>query len=148
MPTCLSDCPWLLLMVIAKQTDIGNCRRWNLKGILVSDGSNESLGIKTFSPILLPVITFPSSTYLPIFVIINLVPLQRPVVGSKFLISITGTPTFNRILWSGSPKALIVFKNSGVWMSSGLFIIDGFVSLTHNLNKFSLRQVWDPTYNH
>jgi len=87
-----------LVIVIAKQTDIGNCLRWNLNGILVSDGASVSLGIYTLSPMLLPVITFPSRTYLPILVIINLVPLHRPADWSRFLNNMTGTLTFNLVL--------------------------------------------------
>lgn len=74
--------PWLLLMIIAKQT---NRLRWNLKGIFVSVHDKDSLGINTLSPLLLLVITFPSRRYLSIFMIIILVPLHRPL-GSKFLI--------------------------------------------------------------
>jgi hypothetical protein len=58
--TCFRDFPWLLLMVIANHTDIENCLRWNLKGILVSEGDRDSLGIYTLSPIFVPVITFAS----------------------------------------------------------------------------------------
>ena len=44
-PTCLSDCPWLLLIVIANDTVKGNCLRWNLKGILTSEGDWEKHGL-------------------------------------------------------------------------------------------------------
>ena len=120
MPTCLSDFPSLLFIVIAKYTDTGNYLRRNLNGILVSEGVNDNLGIYTFSSTLLPDITLPSRIYLPIFVIISRVPLHRPTVMFKFLNNMTGTPTFKIILWLGKPEKFIVFKNFGVRISSGL----------------------------
>ena len=53
-PTFESDWPWLLFMVIAKHTASGNCRRWKVKGILLSEGVNDILGINVRVPILLP----------------------------------------------------------------------------------------------
>jgi len=44
-PTCFRDWLWLLFIVIVKETNQGNCFRWNLKGILVSN--SVDLGIKT-----------------------------------------------------------------------------------------------------
>jgi len=97
-PTCLSDYPWLLLMVIAKHTDMGNCLHWNLKGIMVSDSVRHSLGMYTFlqccTPFYLLSLWLQVYIYLPIFVIINLVPLHRPEAWSKFLSNITWTPTY------------------------------------------------------
>jgi len=127
-PTCLRDCLWLLLIVIAKHIDMGNCLRWNWKGTLVSDGESDSLVMYTLSPMLLPVITLASRTYLPILVITNLVPFHRPAVWSKFLNNITRTPTFNFILWFGRPDALIVFRNSGVLTSSDQFPTKGLLN--------------------
>jgi hypothetical protein len=77
----------------------------------------DNLSIKTFSPILLPEITFPSRTNHPILVTINLVPLHNPNFWSIFPNYMTGTPTFNLCLWFGIPDALIVFRNLGVWTS-------------------------------
>ena len=77
-PTCLSDCPWLLLIVIANDTVKGNCLRWNLKRIQTSEGDRDSLDTKTWLPTLLPEMTLPSMRYLPILVITNLVPLHNP----------------------------------------------------------------------
>ena len=74
----LYDWHWLLLIVIANETDNGNCLCLNLKWILLSDGVSDSLEMNTFSPILDPDMTSASSTNLPIFVIINLVPLHKP----------------------------------------------------------------------
>ena len=57
-PTLLIDCPWLLLIVMPNETDIGNCLLWNLKGILTSDGERDNFGMKFFPPMLLPDITW------------------------------------------------------------------------------------------
>ena len=43
--TCLSDCPWLLLIVIANDKAKGNCVCWNFKGILTSEGDWEKHGL-------------------------------------------------------------------------------------------------------
>jgi hypothetical protein len=37
-PTCFTDCPWDLLIDIAKETLTGNCRLQNSKGTWVEDG--------------------------------------------------------------------------------------------------------------
>jgi len=63
---------------MAKETAKGNCFLLNLKDIQMSDGVKDNRGINTFSPALLPVITFASSTYFLILLIINLVPLHKP----------------------------------------------------------------------
>jgi len=117
-PTCLSDYPWLLLIVIANDTVKRNCFRWNLRGILTSEGDRDSLDTKTWSLTLLPEMTLPSMTYIPILVITNLVPLHNPYRVSIFLNNIIDTPTFNLNLWLGSPEAVMVLRNSGVWTSS------------------------------
>ena len=83
-PTCCNDWHWLLLMVMANQTAKGNYRLWNSKGIRISKGDRNKRGINNFSPTLLPDITSPSSTYFPILVMINLVPLHKPFCISKF----------------------------------------------------------------
>jgi len=75
--------------------------------------------MKTFSPTLVPDKTFASSTYVPILVIINYVPLHNPKFWSILLNNITSAPTFNLSLWDGSPEVVIVFRNSEVCMSSG-----------------------------
>jgi len=57
---------------MANETDIGNCLLWNLKGILTSDDERDNLGMRTFSQILLPDITFASSTNFPFSVSLTL----------------------------------------------------------------------------
>jgi len=113
---------WLTLTFV--DTNMKNCRHWNLKGILASDGLCDNPGMLTFFPMLSPVMTLASRTYMPILVTTNLVPLHKPAVGSRFLINIIGTSTFNLILWFGIPVAVIVFKNSGVYTSSDLLTIE------------------------
>ncbi|GKB37340.1 hypothetical protein Tco_0882282 [Tanacetum coccineum] len=49
-PTSANDCPWLLLIVIAKQTLTGNCRLLNLNGIRLSEGISCNLGPMVASP--------------------------------------------------------------------------------------------------
>ena len=48
-PTFFSDCPWRLLMVIAKDKVIGNCLHCSLKGHLDSDGFMSIIWRSTFS---------------------------------------------------------------------------------------------------
>ena len=49
-PTFATDCPWDLLMVIAKASWTGNWWHLNFTGISSAEGSNDILGIKTVFP--------------------------------------------------------------------------------------------------
>ena len=77
-PTCCNDCPWLLFIIIAKHTEIGNCRLFKTNGHFESLGDNVILGMNTRLPILVPVMISTSITHVANLVIISLVPLQRP----------------------------------------------------------------------
>jgi len=59
-------------IVMENQTDIGNCLLWNSKRILTSDDERDNIGMKTFSPMLLPDITFALSTNFPFSVSLTL----------------------------------------------------------------------------
>jgi len=50
-------------MVIAKQSDIGNCLLWNLNGKPKSEGTESILGIKFLSPTFFVVITVVEMTF-------------------------------------------------------------------------------------
>ena len=108
-----SDWPLLLFMVIAKHTASGNYRRWKVKGILLSEGVNDILGINVRVPILLPDMISASTTRFPNAKTNNLVPLHKPTFWSIFLSNMTGTPTFNTNLWSGKPGGLRPLRTSG-----------------------------------
>jgi len=49
LETTTYNCLWLLLIVIANDIVKGNCLRWNLKGILTSEGDRDNLNTKTWS---------------------------------------------------------------------------------------------------
>lgn len=74
-PTCDNVCPWLLLMVIAKETIRGNCRLWNLTAKVELDGTKVNLGMNTWSPKHFPVRILQFSTCLLIWMICSLVNL-------------------------------------------------------------------------
>jgi hypothetical protein len=90
----LSVCSWLLFIDMAYESLIGNYRRRSLKGHLVCAEVVIMRGIYALVPLAFPVIISPSITLAVSCVTINLVPLQSPLDGSKFLRSMTGTPTF------------------------------------------------------
>ena len=48
------DCPWLLLLVIKKQTMKGNCLRFMLKGNVTSEGVRSKQEMITLNPKLGP----------------------------------------------------------------------------------------------
>ena len=83
-PTCFNDCPWLLFIVIAKHTEIGNCHLFKMNGHFESLGDNVILGMNTCLPILVPVMISASITHVANHVIMSLVPLQRPSFWFKF----------------------------------------------------------------
>ncbi|GKC59672.1 hypothetical protein Tco_1087270 [Tanacetum coccineum] len=72
--------------VIAKHNASGNCLRFNLNGMLVSEGLSTIRGIAQMSPILPPDIIFASIIFIPILSICSLVPLHNPALWSMFLI--------------------------------------------------------------
>ena len=111
-PTWSTDCPCDLLMVIAKQTLTGNCRRQNSKGTWVFDGVKPRRGMNVVVPACSPVNSLTSKTRLLSRVTTARVPLQTPSPGFKFLNTITGHPTFNFNFESGNPEQLIELRYS------------------------------------
>ena len=103
-PTFENDCPWLLFMVIAKQTITGNCLRYILNGNLVFDSVSSISGMNTLLPVCVPVMISASITWLPNCVTRSLIPLHSPNDWSIFLTRITGTSTFSLISWFGTPE--------------------------------------------
>ena len=77
-PTCCNDCPWLLFIVIAKHTEVGNCHLFKTNGHFESLGDKVILGMNTCLPILVPIMIFASITHVANLVIMSLVQLQRP----------------------------------------------------------------------
>ena len=61
-PTLFKDWPWLLFIVIAKETEIGNCLCFRMSGHFNAVGDKIILGIKTLEPIFVPIIIFASIT--------------------------------------------------------------------------------------
>lgn len=111
-PTVYNVWPWLLLMVMAYESHMGNWRRFNLKGHFDWVDVVIMRGIYAFEPLAFPVIISPSITLVVSWVTISLVPLQSPLEGSRFRRSIIGTPIFRCRMWSGSPLIEIVLRNS------------------------------------
>ena len=64
MPTLLKVCPCDLLIVIANARRTGNCRRFKIKGNLLSDAVSVMRGINTRLPICDPVMISASMTLL------------------------------------------------------------------------------------
>ena len=108
-PTTLRVWPWDLLIVIAKHTLTGNCRRLNWKG--KSDGMRGMRGMRTVSPRAQPVKMIASMKCLWRDLTWSLVPLQS-LGGCRFLSNIIGAPTFKmRLCWE-MPGGLRVCRNS------------------------------------
>jgi len=103
-----------------------------LEGNSGVEGCNDSLGTYTLSPMLLPEITLPSKTYLPILVIIKCVPLHKPAVMSKFLSSITGTLYPLPVLPHGS----YMVKYLAIYYNMSHRIITYYDKTIHNLMKY------------
>jgi len=110
-PTFDNDCPWLLFIVIEKHNDIGNCLLENLNGNPESEGTKSILGINTFCPIPLPVMTVAVMMFFPRWLTCSRVPLHNPLAWSMFLSNMIGTPVFRINLWFGIPEHLMSFKN-------------------------------------
>ena len=110
-PTWATDWPWDLLIVIAKQSRMGNCQRQNSNGTCVSAGIIPIHGINTVSPACWSVINWISKTLFQKCVRIPWEPLQTPLSGI-FLRSRTGHPFLSSSLWRERPKRLIAFKYS------------------------------------
>jgi hypothetical protein len=97
---------------MAYESFIGNCQRHNLKGHLVSVEVIIMRGMYAFVPLAFPIIISPSITLLISWLTISLVPLQRPLDGSRLWRSMTGTPIFRWRIWSRRPFTDRVFRNS------------------------------------
>ncbi|GBN33239.1 hypothetical protein AVEN_10455-1 [Araneus ventricosus] len=106
MYVCHFEC---LALSLANAIFKGNCYllNWDGKSFVVI-GMH---GIKTLSPLAMPVITVARTTFGPKCVICNRVPL-RSLGTSKLRINSTGTPTFNFSLSEGTPHNCKELKNS------------------------------------
>ena len=91
IPATFRDCPWALLIVMAKANLMGNCRRLKLKGR--SLGMMGILGMKTFSPLPHPVRIVASIRFESRALIMSRVPLQSFGL-SRLRRSIIGVPIF------------------------------------------------------
>ena len=113
-PTCLTDWPCDLFMVIENASQTGNCLRWSETGRLSLEGVNEIWEISTLFPANFqsPEITVQSKTCGCIWFKIIHVPLQRPLEGSKFHRSIFGHPGFKVSFAKGSPLAVSELRYS------------------------------------
>ncbi|GBL90036.1 hypothetical protein AVEN_178428-1 [Araneus ventricosus] len=87
----------------------GNCYLLNLDGRYF--GIIAMRGIKTLSPLTMPVITVARTTFGHRCVIYNCVSMHS-LGTSKLHINSTGTPTFNLSLSEGTPKNSKELKNS------------------------------------
>ena len=108
-PATLSVWPYDLFIEIAKDNQIGNCKRLNLNG--KSEGVNGIRGIKTTSPFPQPEIISASIIFFINFFTISRVPLHS-FGYERFCKSTTGVPIFNRRKWGGVPGGSSEFKNS------------------------------------
>src|SRR5258706_11229219 len=92
-PTCLTDCPWLLLIVIANW-ELMACKRMKVRSLLceyrVMRGMNTG-----FCHVHLP--KCDPQGHVEARVISSLVPWQRPWEVSKLRSNITGHPTLSAI---------------------------------------------------
>src|SRR5271163_4819185 len=111
MPTLPKDWPWLLLIVIAKHTRIGNCLRSNSTKLLSSLDLQEMRGNRTIpsagaaGPALVRSRYVQKRTWSEIDFTCSLVPLHSPLRGSKFRRSMTGQPSLSVSLCGGSPDS-------------------------------------------
>jgi len=139
MPTLLRDWPWLLLIVIAKQTDRGYCLLFSTNGHFESFGDMTILGMYTFSPTWVPVIIFASMYLFPSWVIVIRVPLHRPADWLMFRRSTTGMPTLSLSSWFGIPGNFKLFRNSVgyIW-----FMLLLFVDALHTLSELCALKAW------
>ena len=107
-PHTCSNCPCALLMVIAKASRTGNCRRLNSNGISViiigMHGNRKS-------PLNFPFKMIASMILFIIFLTESLVPLQSRG-GFMFRRRIIGRPIFNVKMCGGMPGKSSEFKNS------------------------------------
>ena len=110
-PTVFRDWPWLLFMVIAKQTERGYCLLFSTNGHLESLGDIMIRGMYTFWPTCVSVIIFASMYLFPSWVIVILVPLHKPADWLMFWRSITGRPTFSLSSWFGIPGNFKLMRN-------------------------------------
>lgn len=120
-PTCLVDCPWLLLIVMEKHGIKGSCRLLSLSDRLDSLGDMIVFGIVTVAPTYILKIIWALLGHLSKWVTINLVPLHRPSAWFKFLWSIIGYPFFKRNSWLGMLENFKLWKKFS-WVQK-VFII-------------------------
>ena len=108
IPTCSTDCPWDLLMVMAKASLTGNWSLLSGTGSVSALGDSLILGINTTFPanLLSLLIILHWSTFFLTFNTTILVPLQSPSPGSKFLSRITGQPTLRQSKAEGNSPVL------------------------------------------
>ncbi|GFU32387.1 hypothetical protein TNCV_2009261 [Trichonephila clavipes] len=102
-PHTCNDCPCALLIVIAKASRTGNCKRLNSNDISV--GIIGIRGSRTSSPLNFPVKIVASITLFIIFLTESLVPLQSRG-GFMFRRSMMGTPIFNVGTCGGMPRQI------------------------------------------
>ena len=114
-PTCFNDCPWLLFTVIANASQTGNCLLLSGKGRSSAAGARVILGIKTTFPanFASPLMILHFKTFLQISDTLNLVPLQSPFDGSKFLSNMMGHPTLSPRCASGRELETKELRYSG-----------------------------------
>ncbi|GBM70678.1 hypothetical protein AVEN_270785-1 [Araneus ventricosus] len=106
MYACSFEC---LALILANDNFKGNCYLLNLEG--KSFGIIGMRGIKTLSPLAMPVITVARMTFGHRCVIRNCVPM-RSLGISRLRINSTGTPTFNLSLSEGTLDNSKELKNS------------------------------------
>ena len=105
-PTYLTDCPWDLLIVIAKANLTGNCLRWKWNPIASSGGLREILGMNAHSPSWSPPSILTSSTLFVHCSKTQRVPLHNPLEGSMFRRIIRGQPILSCSLDSHQENSL------------------------------------------
>jgi len=96
-------CPWLLLMVIAKHRETGNCTRLNSKGKVELFGIRGIRGMMISWPAWMPWEIFASMLLAESLVITHLVPLVT-LGGCSERKIIIGVPTFNESKRGGKPE--------------------------------------------
>lgn len=112
---------------------IGNCRRFSLNGHLDWADVVIIRGMYAFEPLAFPMIISPSMMRVVSCVTISLVPLQRPLEGSRLRKSIIGTPILRCKTWSGSPFKDIVFRNSVGYRASRVEWLEQLSSIVSEL---------------
>jgi len=110
--TFLIVCPWDLFRVTQIFNLIGYCLLLNMYDYSSSSEYKLILRMKIVLPFCGPEKTLVSITYFLIFIIINRVPLHKPLVRFKFLIKITIEFGFNNTWICNSCGGSAVTSNS------------------------------------